>query len=130
MDMTPKVLPFAVALVVAVAGLPAVAADMAAKTMQTGMGPVLADPHGMTLYTNDHDSATMSSCAGPCAQNWPPLMAPAGAMAHGDWTVVSREGGGMQWAYKGHPLYTWSKDAKPGDTTGEGFKGMWHVAKP
>lgn len=128
--MALKVLPFAAALAVAIAALPAVAADMPAKTMHTGMGPVLADSHGMTLYTNTKDSADKSICIGPCAHNWPPLMAPAGAKAHGAWTVLAREGGGMQWVYKGHPLYTWSKDAKPGDTTGEGFKGMWHVATP
>jgi predicted lipoprotein with Yx(FWY)xxD motif len=37
----------------------------------------------------------------------------------------------MQWAYKGKPLYTFAKDTKPGDTTGDGFlNGAWHIAKP
>jgi predicted lipoprotein with Yx(FWY)xxD motif len=49
--------------------------------------------------------------------------------AMGEWTIVVRDDGGKQWAYKGKPLYTWSKDAKPGDKTGDGFNSVWHVAK-
>ncbi|MBL8441360.1 MAG: hypothetical protein JNK96_09070, partial [Betaproteobacteria bacterium] len=43
--------------------------------------------------------------------------------------VIAREDGKKQWAFKGKPLYFWSKDQKPGDTTGEGFNNVWHVAK-
>jgi predicted lipoprotein with Yx(FWY)xxD motif len=39
--------------------------------------------------------------------------------------------GNKQWAYKGHPLYTWKDDKKPGDITGDGFaNGVWHIAQP
>ena len=34
-----------------------------------------------------------------------------------------------QWAYKGKPVYTWSKDTKPGDMTGDNFNNCWHVVK-
>ena len=51
------------------------------------------------------------------------------AAAAGDWTIVVRNDGSKQWAYKGKPLYTWSKDMKPGDKTGDGIKSVWHVAK-
>ena len=34
-----------------------------------------------------------------------------------------------QWAYKGKPVYLWSKDTKPGDTTGDNFNNVWHVVK-
>ena len=101
-----------------------------AKTAQTAMGPVLTDEKGMTLYTFDKDGPGMSSCADACAQNWPPFMAAMGAMAEGDYTMIKRADGSMQWAHKGKPLYLWVKDAKPGDTTGEGFKDVWHAAKP
>ena len=40
-----------------------------------------------------------------------------------------RDDGGKQWAYKGKPLYTWSKDAKAGDKTGDDVNNIWHVAK-
>ncbi len=84
----------------------------------------------MTLYTFDRDAAGSgkSACNGPCAANWPPLMAAADARSAGDWTVVARDDGAKQWAYKGKPLYLWAKDQKPGDQTGDGFNGVWHVA--
>lgn len=102
-----------------------------AKTADTQKGKTLVDAKGMTLYTFDKDSAGKSACNGACATNWPPLVAPAGAKPTGAWTVVTRDDGAMQWAYKTKPLYAWSKDAKPGDVTGDGFlNGAWHVAQP
>jgi predicted lipoprotein with Yx(FWY)xxD motif len=120
----------AVAFAFAAIALPAAAEQMAAHTMTTPMGPVMANDKGMTLYTFDQDSGGMSACSGPCAQNWPPLAAPADAKANGDWTVVARDDGSKQWAYKGKPLYGFVKDMKPGDTMGDGVKGVWHAAKP
>jgi len=90
---------------------------------------VLTSAAGMTLYTFDKDSGGKSACNGPCAANWPPLMAAADAKASGDWTIVTRDDGGRQWAYKGKPVYSWVKDQKPGDKTGDGFNNVWHVAK-
>jgi len=89
----------------------------------------LTDAKGMTLYTFDKDAAGKSACNGPCATNWPPLIAGADAKVSGDWTTITRDDGTRQWAYKGKPLYTWSKDAKPGDKTGDGFNSVWHTAK-
>jgi predicted lipoprotein with Yx(FWY)xxD motif len=84
---------------------------------------------GMTLYVFDRDAGGKSACNGPCATNWPPLMVTGTGGASGDWTVIVRDDGGKQWAYKGKPLYTWAKDAKPGDKTGDGVNSVWHVAK-
>ena len=120
-----RALPGGVVLVAALCGNLAVA--QAPAKMADGM---LTTPSGMTLYTFDKDDAGKSMCNGPCAANWPPLMAGAYAKASGDWTVVTRDDGGKQWAYKGKPVYTWAKDQKPGDKTGDGFNGVWHVAKP
>lgn len=96
------------------------------------MNGMLTDPAGMTLYTFDKDSAGAgkSSCNGPCAANWPPLQAEDGADAGGGYTVVTRDDGTKQWAYHGKPLYRWSKDDKPGDAGGDGFRNVWHAAKP
>lgn len=92
---------------------------------------VLTNQAGMTLYTFDRDSGDKSACNGPCATNWPPLTAKAGDKPSGDYTVIARDDGSKQWAYKGKPLYTWVKDQKPGDKTGDGFlNNQWHVAKP
>ena len=119
----------------ALAGLALLAAcagdmDGPAKVGDTAMGKVLTDSKGMTLYTFDRDTAGKSNCNGQCAQNWPPLMASADAKASGDWTVVTRDDGSRMWAYKGKPLYTWVRDSKAGDTTGDGVNNVWRVAKP
>jgi predicted lipoprotein with Yx(FWY)xxD motif len=93
---------------------------------------VLTNSAGMTLYTFDKDAAGSgkSVCNGPCATNWPPLMAAGDAKPSGDYTVITRDDGGKQWAYKGKPLYLWIKDSKPGDKTGDGFNNAWRVARP
>jgi predicted lipoprotein with Yx(FWY)xxD motif len=102
-----------------------------AKIADTAKGKALVDGKGMTLYTFDKDAGGKSMCNGPCADNWPPLMASADAKATGDWTVVARDDGKMMWAYKGKPLYTWKKDSAPGDTTGDGFNnGVWRLEPP
>ena len=92
---------------------------------------VLAGKNGMTLYTFDKDIAGngKSVCNGPCATNWPPLM--AGQVApSGDYSAITRDDGQRQIAYKGKPLYFWIKDMKPGDTTGNGVNNVWHTATP
>lgn len=121
----------ATAAVTLLSAAPLMAAPAApASTAQTAKGPALVDAKGMTLYTFDKDIGGKSACNGPCAGNWPPLSA-AGGAASGDWTTVTRDDGSTQWAYKGKPLYTWTKDTKPGDITGDGFlNGAWHIATP
>jgi predicted lipoprotein with Yx(FWY)xxD motif len=91
----------------------------------------LTNAAGMTLYTFDKDAAGSgkSACNGPCATNWPPLMAAADAKTSGDYSIATRDDGAKQWAFKGKPLYLWAKDQKPGDKTGDGFNGIWHTAK-
>lgn len=104
-------------------------ADTAPAKMADG---VLTGPNGMTLYTFDPDplGGGKSVCNGPCATNWPPLMAMDTDKASGDYTVLTRDDGKKQWAVKGKPLYYWAKDSKPGDKTGDGVLGKWHTAKP
>ncbi len=101
---------------------------MAPAKMTDGM---LTGSNGMTLYTFDRDAAGSgkSVCNGPCATNWPPLMAMEGQAASGDYTMITRDDGKKQWALKGKPLYFWAKDTKPGDKTGDGFNGVWHIVK-
>lgn len=101
----------------------------AIKSTDTAMGEVLTDANGMTLYTYDEDMSGVSNCYDACAEKWPPLMAAANAATEGKFTQVTRKDGGKQWAYDGQPLYLWQNDKKPGDVTGDGVGGVWHVAK-
>jgi predicted lipoprotein with Yx(FWY)xxD motif len=100
------------------------------QVTQTDKGPALADAKGMTLYVFDKDSGGKSACTGKCAENWPPLTADAAAAPPAGYSVITRDDGQKQWAYKGKPLYGWVKDTKPGDTTGDGVGGSWHIAAP
>lgn len=110
------------------AGAAAMSADAAPAMAVDG---VLVGANGMTLYTFDRDTAPgKSACNGPCAANWPPLLAGAGAAAGGDWSIVTRDDGSRQWAYKGKPLYHWTKDQKPGERGGDGVNGVWRTAQP
>ena len=93
---------------------------------------VLVGANNMTLYTfaKDGVGSGKSVCNAQCAINWPPLLVEANAKASGDYSVIARDDGKKQLAYKGLPLYFWSKDAKPGDKTGDGrAEGAWKVAK-
>jgi predicted lipoprotein with Yx(FWY)xxD motif len=104
----------------------------------TGLGDVLVDRQGRTLYLFERDSGTMSACTDACAVNWPPLSVPgtpligSGAKPS-DVATTARPDGINQLTYNGHPLYTFVNDKKPGDTNGEGltaFGGSWHALSP
>jgi len=79
---------------------------------------------------NLSDTATFDDHS--AAFDQPDLKAPvtAAVTAPGDWTVIDGADGQKQWAYKGKPLYRFAKDEKPGDMKGDGFKDVWHTAKP
>jgi predicted lipoprotein with Yx(FWY)xxD motif len=73
------------------------------------------DALGHTLLISDKDDAKNARCVAECATEFPPLLASRGAKATGDWSLVRRQDGGSQWAYQGHPLYSWSKELKAGE---------------
>ncbi|WP_085902939.1 hypothetical protein [Kiloniella majae] len=104
--------------------------DGIVTTSETSLGKILVNTSGMTLYSFDKDSGGKSACNGGCAKAWPPLLASSSASEKGNYTKITRDDGAQQWAYKGMPLYGWVKDKKPGDVTGDKFKGVWHVVKP
>lgn len=108
------------------------------RTARTGLGQILVDGKGRTLYLFERDNATNSTCYGACASAWPPATATAapragtGASAASLGTVY-RSDGTNQLSYSGHPLYYYAGDAKAGDTTGQGllqFGAKWYVLDP
>lgn len=100
-----------------------------AKMVETKAGKVLATEKGMTLYTFDKDAKGKSNCDADCLKKWPAFHADAKAKAAGKWSLVKAADGKDMWAYDGKPLYTFAKDAKEGETGGDGVGSVWHVVK-
>jgi predicted lipoprotein with Yx(FWY)xxD motif len=111
---------------------------LAVKVAMSGLGSVLTDGQGRTLYLFTRDSGTTSSCSGGCTSVWPPVTSStavqAGTGASASLLGMTLGGGGqMQVTYNGHPLYYYVGDANPGDTHGEQlnqFGGLWYAVSP
>jgi predicted lipoprotein with Yx(FWY)xxD motif len=109
-------------------GVELATADLAVGTVVTS--------DGVTLYRFDKDTAkpSKSTCNGPCAQTWPPLLATGGApkvsgVDAGLVGTVTRDDGAQQVTLNGWPLYSFAKD-EPGQAKGEGVGGTWHAIAP
>jgi predicted lipoprotein with Yx(FWY)xxD motif len=111
-------------------------AAVSASTIKVGSttaGSVVVDLAGRTLYTYDPDqpNSGMSSCSGACAQAWPPAVvsgSPSAAAAiKGTVGEITRTDGGHQLTLDGRPLYRYAGDSGPGDASGNGLGGIWHV---
>lgn len=116
---------------------PATGGSVALQAHSSPLGQIVVDGSGRTLYLFQADSGTTSHCYGTCAQAWPPDTTTGHPSAHGlNAAMVGtapRNDHTTQVTYNGHPLYRFSQDAKPGDTTGQGstaFGGTWHVVSP
>jgi len=107
-----------------------------------GLGPVLVDGQGLTLYLYASDKqGSPSRCSGICAVQWPPLVLPSGVAAPvagpglkaGLLGTAPRTDGTTQITYNGWPLYLWPPDRTPGTATGQGLTnagGLWWVVDP
>ena len=104
----------------------------------SGLGNILVDSKGRTLYLFQKDTGTTSTCSGACATAWPPLRA-SGKPTAGSGAKASllgttpRSDGKPQVTYNGHPLYGYQGDSKAGDTNGQavdGFGAPWYVLSP
>jgi predicted lipoprotein with Yx(FWY)xxD motif len=105
------------------------------KAETTRAGMVLASGSGLTLYyfSADKPGSGTSVCTGGCAAAWPPLAAPvkapAGVRLPGPLGMITRSGGVRQVTLNGLPVYTYVGDKAPGQVTGDGKEGAWHVIK-
>jgi predicted lipoprotein with Yx(FWY)xxD motif len=128
----------AVLLLHPAAGNAARATGPVVSTESTSLGRILVNSSGRTLYLFEKDKNGRSACAGQCATFWPPLIASgkpralAGVKASLLGTT-KRADGRMQVTYNHHPLYTFAKDTKKGQTRGEGldaFGAEWYAVSP
>ena len=105
----------------------------ATATVSGKMVTTLTNDKGFTLYYLKADSATQVACSGNCAKIWPPLLQTGSGIPAGPGSLPGKlsaisSANGYQVEYNGHPLYTYSGDTAPGQTKGEGIKGVWFVA--
>ena len=122
----------------AIAASGSAARSTTVATAPSGLGRILVDGRGRTLYLFEKDRRGMSACSGLCTVYWPPLLTSGKALVSKGakrslLASVRRSDGRRQVTYAGHPLYFFSGDAKRGQTNGEGltdFGAAWDVVSP
>jgi predicted lipoprotein with Yx(FWY)xxD motif len=104
-----------------------------------GLGTVLVNSRGFTLYTFARDQHKQVTCTGACAAVWPPLRLMTGKPTAGgaaQTTMLASDknpAGRSVVTYAGWPLYTYTADTAPGEAKGQGLNlngGLWHVISP
>jgi predicted lipoprotein with Yx(FWY)xxD motif len=108
----------------------------------SGLGPLLVDGQGLTLYMFTTDQrGSPSRCYDICAVQWPPLTLPQGSVSPIAGPGIEarllgtapRSDGSTQITYNGWPLYLWPPDRSPGKATGQALTnagGRWYVVDP
>lgn len=112
------------------AGQPAAGGAKLATADVSGLGTVVVDGNGRTVYAFDKDTAGKSNCAGDCLAKWPPVAAGDGApqLEGIDASLIStitRSDGTKQLAINGLPLYLFASDSQAGQATGQAVGGIW-----
>ncbi|MBK5219665.1 MAG: hypothetical protein JJE35_07755 [Thermoleophilia bacterium] len=103
-----------------------------------GLGQLLVDSEGHTLYDFHKDKGTESSCYGACEEAWPPLLTegephPSNGADAAKLGTTTRKDGSEQVTYAGHPLYTFVEDKGPGEANGNdvtAFGAQWYALTP
>jgi predicted lipoprotein with Yx(FWY)xxD motif len=106
----------------------------------SGLGTVLVNGTGRTLYVYAPDAAKRVTCNGGCQQDWPPLQITAAQHAKAQGGVAQNligsdpnPLGGLTVTYNGWPLYTFIGDSNPGNANGQDEDlqgGYWYVITP
>ena len=102
---------------------PNVPSQFGVETSMFGRLVVLRD--GWSVYTFDGDGRNKSNCTDTCLKEWTPILAPASAGPIADWTILERDPGILQWAFRGRPLYRHLGDSKIGALDGSDVP-RWH----
>jgi len=103
-----------------------------------GLGTILVDSKGRTVYLFEKDTGPKSTCSGACATAWPPVTTNGKPNAGKGVTAsivgtTKRSDGKTQVTYNGHPLYLFQGDKKPGEAAGQNvdaFGAEWYVLSP
>ncbi len=100
------------------------------EEVRTVNGYALADDLGLAIYayTGKGEYTPKNCSATVCADRWEPVAAPRLAQPTGEFTLIDRKDGVLQWAYQGKPLYTYDGDLVKGDAFGVGVDKDFAVA--
>jgi len=106
----------------------------------SGLGVVLVNARGRTLYVFMKDARRHVTCTGSCALYWPPLKwkgsgrPKAGGAAKTRLLGLDKDpAGGKVVTYSRWPLYTYAGDSAAGQANGENLNqsgGKWYVISP
>jgi predicted lipoprotein with Yx(FWY)xxD motif len=107
------------------------------KLRSTGVGKVLVNSSGFTLYEFSKDSRNTNTCVKVkgCAKTWPALTTSGHPKAGPGvkaslLSTITISGGAKQVTYAGHALYTYSESTEAGETSYVGVKafgGSWNA---
>lgn len=95
-----------------------------ATVQRVDVGWVFADRQGFTVYApaRPEAQAAAQTCPPDCKRRyWRPLLASPEDRTVGRWTIIVNPEGQRQWAYSDRPLYTHTRDRKPGEMMGQSF---------
>jgi predicted lipoprotein with Yx(FWY)xxD motif len=117
---------------------PAVGGVSLAARQVPGVGQVVADAQGFTLYRFDQDTSRppAATCVAECATAWPPVVVdPEGALSlegveRSAVGMVQRPDGSSQLTIAGWPVYRYADDTTPGAAGGQGVDGKWFAVTP
>jgi predicted lipoprotein with Yx(FWY)xxD motif len=101
----------------------------------SGIGTVLANGEGLTLYHNTKETGSRIVCTGGCASFWPPVLVTGSlpqdtGMIGGTFGTIMRPDGSTQLTINGMPLYTYTGDSGSGQARGQGIQGVWFAVTP
>jgi predicted lipoprotein with Yx(FWY)xxD motif len=96
------------------------------RVVTTFNGRLLVNAQGHSVYAYGKDGPDKSNCVVACLEMWTPVQAPALARrVDGDWTVIERAPGELQWSFRHQPLYTYTRDSRIYSQEGSDVPG-WH----
>lgn len=101
----------------------------------SGLGTLLTDGSGKTLYSPEQEKNGKISCTDACVGFWYPVLSSSAKVSSkaklpGKLATVKRpDSGKMQVTYNGMPLYTFKLDSGPGDTKGNDFSDSFGSKK-
>jgi len=122
----------------AIAAATPTASSATVATASTGLGRIIVDGRGRSLYLFQKDRHGRSACSGVCVHYWPPLLTNGRSVAikgakSSQLGSIRRADGSRQVTYAGHPLYFFSGDTRAGQINGEGlhdFGAGWYALTP